>query len=220
MGLYRAGFDVTGIDIKPQPRYPAFHDAPHAKHFRFIQGDALKPPVRLEDFDLVWASPPCQASTPMSNRWRGRGGLADKRIDLIDETREILKGSGLPWVIENVIGSRLRRTLKLRGEMFGLSTSRPRIFETSFLILAPTATRRRGAVAIYGKADGRRLYSRKNGTELRAWTLEEGRNAMGMPWADEDGIRQAIPPAYAEHIGRYAIMALDARRDEGAHGNS
>src|SRR5574342_244387 len=79
MGLHRAGFDVTGIDNHPQPRYP----------FRFIQGDALRPPVRLEDFDLVWASPPCQGYS----RTRHLPWLKDKKRPLlIPPTRELLSG--------------------------------------------------------------------------------------------------------------------------------
>lgn len=198
MGLHRAGFDVVGVDIKPQPRYP----------FPFILSDALQPPVRLEDFDLVWASPPCQASTPMSNRWRGKGGLADSRVSLIRQTRTLLSERASHWVLENVIGAEMIAPLMLRGEMFGLATSRPRLFETTFVVMVPQARKQKGAVAIYGKADGRRLFTRKDGSELRAWTLETGRAAMEMEWADEDGVREAIPPAYSQHIATYALMAL------------
>ncbi len=202
MGLYRAGFDVVGVDIVKQPRYP----------FPFIQGDALKPPVRLEEFDLVWASPPCQANTPMSNRWRGKGGLTDRRVDLLRKVRMMLSEQAPHWVLENVIGAEMIAPFMLRGEMFGLKTSRPRLFETTFLVIIPEAKRKRGAVAIYGRADGRRLMTRKDGTELRAWTLKDGQEAMEMPWADEHGVREAIPPAYSEHIGNYALMALGRKQ--------
>jgi DNA (cytosine-5)-methyltransferase 1 len=198
MGLHRAGFDVVGMDIRPQPRYP----------FPFVQGDALAPPFRLSDFDLVWASPPCQANTPMSNRWRGKGGIADTRVDLLRETRIMLSEQAPHWILENVIGADMIAPFMLRGEMFGLSTSRPRLFETTFAVMLPQAARRKNAVAVYGKPDGRRLFTRKDGTELRAWTLEEGRSAMQMPWADESGLREAVPPAYSEHIGQYAMLAL------------
>ena len=205
-GLQRAGFHVTGVDIKPQPRYCG--DA-------FIQGNALAPPVRLEDFDLVWASPPCQANTPMSNRWRGKGGKADERVDLLRQTRRMLSERASHWILENVIGAQMVAPIMLRGEMFGLSTSRPRLFETTFIVMLPQAERKRGALAIYGKADGRRLLTRKDGSELRAWTLDEGRVAMEMPWADEEGVREAIPPAYAHHLGTYARLAIEAARAVG-----
>ena len=107
MGYHRAGFDVVGVDINPQPNYP----------FEFIQADALEymrswlsdRPTRVGwhvEADAIHASPPCQAHTAMSHRWRGKGGLADKRPELIAPTRELLQATGLPYVIENVVGAR------------------------------------------------------------------------------------------------------------------
>lgn len=128
MGLHRAGFEVVGIDMKPQPRYP----------FRFIQADSLKPPVDLMRFDLIWASPPCQAFSSMSNRWRVKGHK-QTAPDLIPQTRELLEQSGKNYIIENVTGAKksLRNPIRLHGGMFGLSVDRQRLFECSFWFLRP-----------------------------------------------------------------------------------
>lgn len=106
VGYHRAGFDVVGVDIKPQPNFP----------FEFHQADALGFP--LEGFDVIHASPPCQAHTAMSNRWRGAGGKADERVDLIPETRAMFQFSSIPYVIENVRGATLRDPIELTGGMF------------------------------------------------------------------------------------------------------
>lgn len=213
MGLWRAGFDVVGVDIKVQKRYP----------FSFVQGDALRPPFRLEDFDLVWASPPCQRFTQMSARWRGKGGKADSHADLLTPTIEMLGAYSAPWVIENVVGARrhMRPTVKLHGGQFGLRVHRPRLFQATFLVLTPRSRATADPIGVYGaRADGRRLFTRKdvNGKtsiQRAAHSAPEACTAMGishdMDWA---GVREAIPPAYSEHIGRYAMMALDLDPDE------
>jgi DNA (cytosine-5)-methyltransferase 1 len=206
MGYYRAGFtEIVGIDVKPQPRY----------QFRFIQADALNPPVRLEDFDAIHASPPCQAHTTMSNRWRGAGGLADERVDLIDATRRMVQASGVPYVLENVPGARkqMRHPFTLNGGMFGLGVNRPRLFECSVLLLAPTTEPVTNPVGVYGREpDGRRLWTRVDGSEQRAAsTVAEAAKAMGIDWMDWRELAESIPPAYTEFIGRQLIQQFRER---------
>jgi DNA (cytosine-5)-methyltransferase 1 len=112
MGLYQAGYNVIGVDIRAQPRYP----------FRFVQADALKPPFRLDDFDFIWASPKCQRWTaPVQQR-----GISDRHPDQITPLRPLLASIGVLWCIENVPRSPLRRDLILTGEMFGAATYRKR----------------------------------------------------------------------------------------------
>ena len=206
MGLHRAGFDVTGIDIRPQPRYP----------FRFIQADALKPPVDLRKFDFIWASPPCQAHTTLKVMWNAR-----EHEDLIPATRAMLEASGVPWVMENVPGSTLGDGFWLCGSMFGLGVTvydgwrqlrRHRWFESPFIRpLLPPCAHSGGTIGLYG--DHARDRRRKPGVRDRGTDfpdsdkLELGRNAMEMPWADWHGISQAIPPAYSEFIARQFLNA-------------
>ena len=173
MGLHRAGFDVVGIDIKPQPRYP----------FTFVRGDALCPPFRLSDFDLIWASPPCQGYS----RTRHLPWLKEKKRPLlIPAVREMLRGHPCT-IIENVEGAPLRVDADLWGGMFGLSFRRRRWFEASFAIMAPS--RMREPVGVGGRMFGNRLRDQHDRLEV--------------------GDGQSIPWQYSEHIGRYAMMALE-----------
>jgi DNA (cytosine-5)-methyltransferase 1 len=213
MGLHRAGFDVLGIDNRKQPRYP----------FPFIQADALRPPVRLENFDLIWASPPCQAHSAMRTMPNGK-----EHPDLIPATRQMLYGAR-SWVIENVMGAPLHRPVRLCGTMFGLGTKdgraelrRHRLFESSFdVVLTPPCNHRRYACGVYGDGNGRDyrrhpatvgVWGNAGGSSKRdgiqQFTTDERRQAMGIDWMTGDELSQAIPPAYAEHIGRYAMIAL------------
>lgn len=209
MGYYRAGFDVVGIDINPMPSYP----------YEFHQGDALElihELIATGDFAAIHASPPCQAHTTMSNRWRGKGGLADERTNLIPQTRDLLEESGLPWVIENVVGAKawMRSTVVINGASVGLPRlDRPRLFETNWLLLVPERVAPIDPVGVYGsRPDGRLLAKRANGTEQRAATsVLEGGTAMGIDWLDWPELKEAVPPAYCELIG-HQLMTLVGRR--------
>ena len=124
-GYSRAGFEVVGIDIKPQPRYP----------LPFIQADALAlDPKFVALFDAVHASPPCQSYSDLAKRNRN----ADAWPRLLDPVRDMLIRSGLPYIIENVEGAPLRDPVMLCGTMFkGLRVIRHRLFETNFPLLTP-----------------------------------------------------------------------------------
>jgi len=206
MGYHRAGFDVVGVDLAPQPNYP----------FPFIQGDAMTWP--LERVDAVHASPPCQAFTTMANR--SRRDLPD----LLTPTLARLAAFPGPWVVENVAGaSRLMpNAFRLAGGMFGLNVHRPRYFVSNCLILTPAMTAPpAGGIGVYGRAhDGRGLSKRPGGRGIAnagtieytgyraAKSLDEAHIAMGMDWADWYGTKEAIPPAYTEHIGAQLLGAV------------
>jgi DNA (cytosine-5)-methyltransferase 1 len=180
-GLQRAGFHVTGVDIKPQPRYcgELFYRSDsltfqfsHTSEFVGGSGD-IHPElcdrcglVWDRHFDFVWASPPCQAFTSLRFMYN-----AKKHINLIPETRSRLLGSDVPYCIENVEGAPLGDSgnlIVLCGTMFGLRTSdghaelrRHRLFETSFNIPLRPACQHNGrmVIGVYGGhgRDGRRV---------------------------------------------------------------
>ena len=159
MGYHRAGFDVVGVDINPQPRYP----------FAFHQADAMTFP--LDGFDAIHASPPCQFYANVT-AWRGRP--AD-HPDLIAATRERLDAAGVPWVMENVPEAPVRPDFLLCGSQFGLKVRRHRAFETSprlFSLIGPC--RHRGLLPFMHKAE--RAYADALGCEWM--TAREAREAV------------------------------------------
>ena len=214
MGYHRAGFDVVGVDNRPQPRYP----------FQFYPADALtvlEYPAFMAGFDAIHASPPCQAFTQMSARWRGKGTKADTHPDLLTPTLAAVRSLGLPYVVENVQGAKnhMRATLVLHGGMFELGVHRPRLFESNVLILAPKAPQTTSPLGVYGtKPDGRTTYRYRNNGNYKgksliraAKSIEEAREAMGIDWMTWDEIRESIPPAYTEHIGGQLLEHLRER---------
>jgi DNA (cytosine-5)-methyltransferase 1 len=211
MGYHRAGFDVTGVDIRHQPHYP----------FAFHEGDAL---AFLEEhgseYDVVHASPPCQAFTQMSAKYRGKGGKADSHPDLLTPSRALLKGRQRPWIIENVQGAKhhMQATITLHGGMFGLGVHRPRLFESNVLLMGFYAPRAPYPVGVYGtRPDGRTTYRYRNNGNMKgksliraAKSIEEAREVMGIDWMDWAEIKEAIPPSYTEFVGRQLMTFLRA----------
>ncbi len=195
-GYRRAGFDVTGVDIRPQPKNP----------HRFIQADALEYlAAHGHEYDAIHASPPCQAHCDLKHMWN-----AKEHVDLIGPTRELLKKIGRPYVIENVEGAPLVSPIILCGTMFGLGTSdaelwRHRLFEISwgYLLVPPCLHRQKPRViGVYG-GHGR---DRRRKVNTQDFSTAERRTAMGIDWMDGAALSQAIPPAYTEFLGA-ALMA-------------
>ena len=213
MGYHRAGFEVVGIDIEPQPNYPfEFHRLDATALRRDVIAGCWhelgsrsslsgQSDVCLGRFDAIHASPPCQAYSSLKHR---TGGEYD---DLVAATRERLKATGLPYVIENVVGAPLIDPIQLCGSSFGLGANgrelrRHRLFECSFPILAPACQHQKPVVGVYGTGGGGQMTRGYKGTP------EEYREAMGIDWATRAEIAQAIPPAYTEFIGRRLMEHL------------
>jgi DNA (cytosine-5)-methyltransferase 1 len=190
MGYHRAGFEVVGVDIKPQPRYP----------FAFFQADALMVPVI--GFDAVHASPPCQRYTIAQNARKN----AAAHPDLVAPTREVLRRSGLPYVIENVVGAPLVNPVTLCGTAFGLEHDgfelrRHRLFECSFPVLTVPCRHRLPAAPVFGHNAGRDFYRRHG----RGYNAAAKAAIMEIDWMTRDEVSQAIPPVFTELIGRFLL---------------
>ena len=199
VGYARAGFNVYGIDNKPQPHYP----------FPFIQMDALEAMDRLlrgegltfsngetlylKDFDAYHASPPCQAYSRMRHLPWLKGKKYPRQID---PTRDLLKSTGKPWVLENVMDAHLQAGW-LCGTMFGLPFYRHRAFETPFFWLQPGHPKHTFVIKpgrYFGDAG-----DRANKLESVCWD-----------WMNKMEQRQAIPPAYTEYMGGFLMKSVNA----------
>lgn len=198
-GLARAGFDVQGIDREEQPEYP----------YSFAQGNALAQSVDfLRTFDLIWASPPCQGFTA----YKRRPGHVAPCLNLIPETRALLRAAGVPYIIENVVGAPLENPVMLCGSMFGLDVQRHRNFETSFPLAQPACDHKVWTPRFPG-ATNRAPNSRKT-VEVGVYRipLATQRAAMGIDWMSLPKLSQAIPPAYSEWLGRAARSHIEELR--------
>ena len=199
-GYQRAGFEVWGCDINPHPNYCGD---------TFFQMDAVEF-INLFGFlaTAIHASPPCQAHSV------ARRVHKKEHVDLIPATRAALIATGKPYVIENVEGAPLRASLMLCGTMFGLKTRRHRLFETSFdLYFPPFACGchgevGRGNLLNYHNTAQRNLYLSKHGYGNGSLGMKE---SLGVEWMNFDEAQEAIPPAYAEYIGKHLLAHLETR---------
>jgi len=193
MGYHRSGFEVTGVDIKPQKHYP----------FQFVQGDVfelMSTPDFYKRFDVIHASPPCQAYSLLTGDYH-RGN----HPKLIPDVQKILKKTGKPYIIENVSGARreLIRPIKLCGSMFGLKIFRHRWFEIfpEFLIMTPPCNHNFIPVLISGTPN-------RKGHKRKEQPLKIKRKAIGIDWMITKELDEAIPPAYTEFLGKQLISFL------------
>ena len=188
MGYSRAGFDVTGMDIKHGKRYP----------FTYVRKDVMELRSEdLEDFDVIHASPPCQTFSATRHLRNAQGKSTNKK-DLLAQVRSLLIASGKPYVIENVKGAPLIDAVQLCGSAFGLKVRRHRLFESNVAIRGTDCHHRQQGkpVGIYGS-----MRDEIPGGGHTAKTMAEANDAMGINWMIWGELVEAIPPAYTHHIG-------------------
>ena len=218
-GYIAAGWEVTGVDnVDHSHRYPG----------RFILADALAYLAKHgREYDAIHASPPCQAYTIAT---AGNLPVREKYQRLIPATRELLKLTGVPWVIENVAQARsqMESPVMLCGRMFGLGADdedglplvldRHRLFESNVLLSVP-AHPVHGSEQVAGVYGGSRRSSKPDATpaddrhaarhERRGGYVPRSKRVqqrlMGIDWMTVRGMQEAIPPAYTEYIGRQLL---------------
>jgi len=197
-GYARAGFDVTGVDIEPQPQNP----------HRFIHGDAIEYlREHGHEYDVIHASPPCQSYSKALRH------MASPKPMLIDAVKELMIELGKPWIIENVVGAPLANGsdlfgahgAELCGTSFGLRVYRHRIFETSFPLPAPPpCNHSRHGMNPHSVAGRSRIYAEHGKQDPeKLWAKE-----MGVEWMSRHGARQAVPPAFTQWIGERLLVRL------------
>lgn len=204
-GYAEAGFEVVGVDISPQPRYP----------YTFKQADVmLLHPSWLATFDAIHASPPCQGYTALRYAPGAKGAPR-----LIGAVRDLLNASGRPYIIENVEEARseMRDPITLCGTMFGLGAQghelqRHRLFESNITLAAPACAHTdKPVIGVYG--GHARCRSAKHGGRGTRDVWEGGHKAaaseaLGIDWMTLTELSESIPPAYTRFLGEQLMAAL------------
>lgn len=211
-GYSRGGFKVTGLDLNPMPQYVHGQD-------NFVQADAMEVlqafvdkgfwigpdgrVLRLEDYDVIHASPPCQGYSATK---RFNPGIIYPK--LIEPVRDALRALQRPYIIENVETAPLYATVTLCGAMFPeakLKVYRHRIFETNFHVPQPVHNPHLTPQAKMGRPP-------VNGEFMHVVghfpSIGYARDAMGIKWMKRDELAEAIPPVYTYYLSPYAMSAV------------
>jgi DNA (cytosine-5)-methyltransferase 1 len=207
-GYHDAGFQVSGVDIHLQPYYP----------YHFSQMNALQYLRHLIDsdnvlnFDLIHASPPCQAYSRMS---KCNPHLLHTYPDLIPPVRELLIESGLPYIIENVEGSELIDPIKLCATAFDrrymwpgkgiVELRRHRNFESNLPLRGTDCDHCFPTISVTGHGGGS---SAKKSFAVGKGYAKASRHVMGIDWCDRRGLTEAIPPVYTKFLGKQVMDLL------------
>lgn len=197
MGYHRAGFDILGVDNKPQKNYP----------FPFVQFDAvafLRDGLWPADVEAIHISPPCQRWSSMSTC---RPELAATYPDLITPMRPLLIATGLPYVIENVPNAPLLNPIMLCGQMFGLELYRHRLFESNVALTAPAHPKHVMPASKAGHWKPGTIMSISG----HIAPIAHAREIMGIDWTNREELAEAIPPLYTRHVGKQLMKHLKGK---------
>lgn len=194
-GYRRAGFIPTGVDINRQPRYP----------YQFIRGDALEYLERYGHlYDVIHASPPCQRYSKMQRMRKNQ----DNHPDLIAPVRQLLQQIGRPYIIENVEGAPLIKPIVLCGSQFGLKVYRHRLFESNLDLSEPLHFKHQDSTPPAGQGKSPKGYISLTGGGIRGVDQEYRFAAMGISWMTNAELKESIPPAFTEYLGKQVMRYL------------
>lgn len=232
-GYARAGFDVYGVDLfrhrgddgqlkgyrRQRYPFPAIQGDALAVLARLVEGEALDfdngESLRVSDFAVLTASPPCQAYSISKNAHQS------SHPELVVPTRDLIRATGLPYVIENVPGAPLINPLTLCGTEFGLRATdtdglevwlrRHRLFESNMFLMGAGGCQHPKnllCAGVYGNGSPSRDAAKARAGGYTPPSHQVRADLMGIDWMSRNGLSQAIPPAYTEFVGRQILEAL------------
>jgi DNA (cytosine-5)-methyltransferase 1 len=176
-------------------------------------------------YEGLQSSPPCTKNTA------GTRAVDRSRYDNdpdLENVRDVLEQTGLPYIIENVESEVTKRKmispLRLCGTEFGLQADDPtveqrlwlrrhRLFESNLTLMGAGGCRHPKGLRCAGAYGGARR------DEVEARTIRKGgyvpkdievlRALLGAPpWMTEKGLFLCIPSVYAEHLGVQLLAHL------------